>query len=128
MPSPEVQMATETSTPPAQFRRATAEQPWTRALLTCIALAFLALFLFIPLVAVFTEALAKGVGVYIASITDPEALSAIRLTMLAAGIAVPLNLIFGLAAAWSITRFEFLFKNLLTTLIDLPFAVSPVIS
>ena len=67
-------------------------------------------------------------GVYLAAITDPEALSAIRLTLLAAGIAVPLNLVFGLAASWAITRFEFPFKNLLTTLIDLPFAVSPVIS
>jgi sulfate transport system permease protein len=113
---------------PPHFRRATAEQPLTRVILIGIALLFVGLFLIIPLIAVFTEALAKGFGVYLASITDPEALSAIRLTLLAAGIAVPLNLVFGLAASWAITRFEFPCKNLLTTLIDLPFAVSPVIS
>ncbi|MGA2410819.1 MAG: sulfate ABC transporter permease subunit CysW [Candidatus Binataceae bacterium] len=128
MPSVKTPGALAAATTPPHFRRATAEQPLTRALLIGTALGFLALFLFIPLAAVFSEALAKGFGVYLASITDPEALSAIKLTLLAAGIAVPLNLIFGLAAAWSITRFEFPFKNLLTTLIDLPFAVSPVIS
>jgi sulfate/thiosulfate transport system permease protein len=110
------------------FQRATAEKPLTRMILIGIALLFVGLFLIIPLVAVFTEALAKGFGVFLASITDPEALSAIRLTLLAAGIAVPLNLVFGLAGSWAITRFDFPCKNLLTTLIDLPFAVSPVIS
>jgi sulfate transport system permease protein len=126
---PSVESSTLTATAgPMHFRRATAEGAWVRAILIGIALLFVGLFLIIPLVAVFTEALAKGFGVYLASITDPEALSAIRLTLLAAGIAVPLNLVFGLAASWAITRFEFPFKNLLTTLIDLPFAVSPVIS
>ena len=89
---------------------------------------FLGIFLIIPLGTVFAEGLNKGVGLYFASITDPEALKAIRLTLLTAAIAVPLNIVFGLAASWAITRFEFRGKNLLTTLIDLPFAVSPVIS
>jgi sulfate transport system permease protein len=113
---------------PPHFRRATAERPLTRYILIGAAMLFLGLFLIIPLVEVFSQALAGGIGVYLAAITDPEARSAIRLTLLAAGIAVPLNLVFGLAASWAITRFEFPFKNLLTTLIDLPFAVSPVIS
>jgi sulfate transport system permease protein len=113
---------------PVHFRRATAERALTRYILIGVAMVFLGLFLIIPLVAVFSQALAGGIRVYLAAVTDPEALSAIRLTLLAAGIAVPLNLIFGLAASWAITRFEFPFKNLLTTLIDLPFAVSPVIS
>ena len=89
---------------------------------------FLGIFLIIPLGTVFAEGLNKGVGLYFASITDPEALKAIRLTLLTAAIAVPLNILFGLAASWAITRFEFRGKNLLRTLIDLPFAVSPVIS
>jgi sulfate transport system permease protein len=98
---------------------------WT---LIGVALAFLTLFLFIPLVSVFYEALKKGIDVYIAAITDPDALSAMQLTVTAAAIAVPLNLIFGLAAAWAIAKFEFRGKNLLITLIDLPFSVSPVVS
>jgi len=98
---------------------------WT---IITIALAFLGLFLFVPLIVVFTEALSKGVGVYFESFKNPDALAAIRLTLLAAGLAVPLNLIFGIAAAWAITKFEFVGKSVLTTLIDLPFAVSPVIS
>jgi len=89
---------------------------------------FLGVFLIVPLVAVFTEAFRQGVRVYIAAITNAEARSAISLTLLTASIAVPLNVVFGLAASWAITRFEFRGKNLLTTLIDLPFAVSPVIS
>jgi sulfate transport system permease protein len=93
-----------------------------------VALAFLTLFLFIPLISVFYEALKKGTDVYIAAITDPDAVAAIRLTLTAAAIAVPLNLIFGLAAAWAIAKFEFRGKNLLITLIDLPFSVSPVVS
>ncbi len=92
------------------------------------ALAFLVLFLFLPLVVVFTEALRKGLGGYLAAVTDPMALAAIRLTLLVAGVAVPLNVLFGLAASWAIARFEFRGKNLLVTLIDLPFSVSPVIS
>ena len=107
---------------------ATIEPFWVRALLLTIALAFLTLFLFIPLAAVFAEALKKGWEVYLQSITEADALSAIKLTLIAAGIAVPLNLVFGVAAAWTIAKFEFRGKNVLLTLIDLPFSVSPVIS
>ena len=104
------------------------EAPWVRWLLTGIALAFLALFLVVPLVAVFYQALSKGVGVYLDALVDPDAVSAIKLTLTTAAIAVPLNLVFGLAASWAIAKFEFRGKALLTTLIDLPFSVSPVIS
>jgi sulfate transport system permease protein len=97
-------------------------------LLIAASLAFLGLFLFLPLLAVFTEALRKGFGPYFASLRDPAALSAIQLTLTAAAIAVPLNLVFGLAASWAIARFNFLGKSILITLIDVPFAVSPVIS
>ncbi|MBL8516233.1 MAG: sulfate ABC transporter permease subunit CysW [Betaproteobacteria bacterium] len=102
--------------------------PWVPIVLTTIALTYLALFLFVPLAAVFHEALKKGWGVYLAAIADPDAWSAIKLTLLAAVIAVPLNLVFGVAAAWAIAKFDFRGKNLLITLIDLPFSVSPVIS
>jgi sulfate transport system permease protein len=107
---------------------ATLEPAWVRFLLTGIALGFLTLFLFVPLAAVFTEALKKGWGVYLAAITEPDALSAIKLTLLTAAIAVPLNLVFGVAASWTIAKFDFRGKNILLTLIDLPFSVSPVIS
>ena len=107
---------------------ATTEPAWLRRLLIGVALAFLALFLFVPLVAVFVEALKKGVDVYLAAIREPDALSAIRLTLLAAAISVPLNLVFGIAAAWAIAKFDFRGKNLLLTFIDLPFSVSPVIA
>ena len=107
---------------------ATAEPAWLRRLLIGVALAFLALFLFVPLAAVFVEALKKGAGVYLAAIGEPDALAAIRLTVIAAAISVPLNLVFGVAAAWSIAKFDFRGKNLLLTLIDLPFSVSPVIA
>ena len=113
---------------PRPVLAATAEPAWVRRSLIGIALAFLALFLFVPLAAVFFEALKKGVDVYLAAITEADALSAIRLTLLAAAISVPLNLVFGLAAAWCIAKFEFRGKNLLLTLIDLPFSVSPVIA
>ncbi|MFC0350035.1 sulfate ABC transporter permease subunit CysW [Undibacterium danionis] len=113
--------------PPVQLQ-ATLEPVWVRVLLLGLALAFVTLFLFIPLVAVFSEALRKGWGVYLAAIQEPDALSAIKLTLIAAGISVPLNLIFGVAAAWAIAKFEFRGKNVLLTLIDLPFSVSPVIS
>lgn len=99
-----------------------------RGALLAVALLFLTLFLFVPLVAVFTEALRKGFGVYLAAIVDPYALAAIRLTLLTALIAVPLNLVFGVAAAWAIAKFEFRGKSFLITLIDLPFSVSPVIA
>ncbi|MEP6604896.1 MAG: sulfate ABC transporter permease subunit CysW [Nitrosospira sp.] len=109
-------------------KEATNEPAWVRRTLIGVALAFLTLFLFIPLISVFYEALKKGVDVYLAAITEPDALDAIQLTLTAAAIAVPLNLVFGLAAAWAIAKFEFRGKNLLTTLIDLPFSVSPVVS
>ena len=104
------------------------EPAWVRILLITIALAFLTLFLFVPLVAVFAEAFKKGAGVYFAAITDPDSVSAIKLTLIAAGISVPLNLVFGVCAAWAIAKFEFRGKSVLLTLIDLPFSVSPVIS
>jgi sulfate transport system permease protein len=96
--------------------------------LILVALLFLGLFVVLPLIAVFAQALEKGWGAYWAAITEPDALSSIRLTLLAAGIAVPLNVVFGLAAAWAIAEFQFRGKNVLITLIDLPFAVSPVIA
>ncbi len=108
--------------------RATSEPVWIRYSLIAIALTFLTLFLFVPLAAVFTEALRKGFDTYITALVDPDALSAIKLTFIAALIAVPLNLVFGVSAAWAITKFEFKGKSILITLIDLPFAVSPVIA
>jgi len=104
------------------------EAPWVRTLLTLAALAFLSLFLFIPLAAVFSEALRKGWESYIAALIDPDAWAAVKLTLLVAAMAVPLNLVFGVAAAWAIAKFEFRGKSVLITLIDLPFAVSPVIA
>jgi sulfate transport system permease protein len=133
-------------------RRATAEAPWVRRLLITGALLFLGVFLVLPLVSVFTEALSKGfqgagltkgmlfqpVGLmgalkeslffYFNTLRDPQTLNAIKLTFIAAGISVPLNCVFGVAAAWAITKFDFRGKNLLITLIDLPFSVSPVIA
>ncbi|MBB1162824.1 sulfate ABC transporter permease subunit CysW [Aquariibacter albus] len=113
---------------PSPFRESTHEPPWVRRLLIGAALAFLTFFLFVPLAIVFFEAFKKGVEVYLAAVTEPDALSAIRLTLIAAAISVPLNLVFGVAAAWCIAKFDFRGKNLLLTLIDLPFSVSPVIS
>ena len=121
-------VATAGKAAPPRIANATTEPAWVRRLLIGIALAFLTLFLFVPLGLVFFEAFKKGVGVYLAAITDPDALSAIKLTLIAAVIAVPLNLVFGVAAAWCIAKFEFRGKNLLLTLIDLPFSVSPVIA
>ena len=108
--------------------RATHDPKWVRWTLTGFALLFLAFFLVLPLVAVFAEALRRGVGTYFASFTDPDALAAIKLTLLTALISVPANLVFGIAAAWAIAKFNFRGKSVLITLIDLPFAVSPVIS
>jgi len=113
---------------PKALQSATTEPAWVKWTLIGIALAFLTLFLFVPLAIVFAEAFKKGVGVYLAAITDPDALSAIKLTFIAAAISVPMNLVFGIAAAWCIAKFEFRGKNVLLTLIDLPFSVSPVIS
>jgi sulfate transport system permease protein len=110
------------------LRPATAEPRWVRTLLLAITMLFLAAFLVTPLVAVFTEALRKGAAAYFAGFDDPAVRSAIKLTLLTAGIAVPVNVVFGLAAAWSVAKFEFPGKSLLTTLIDLPLAVSPVVS
>jgi sulfate transport system permease protein len=104
------------------------EPAWVRFALIFVALAFLTLFLFVPLVAVFAEAFKKGWQAYLAAITDPDAVSAIKLTLIAAFIAVPLNLVFGVAASWAVAKFEFRGKSILLTLIDLPFSVSPVIS
>ena len=101
---------------------------WVRWLFMTLALLFVGCFLVLPLAAVFTEALRKGFGPFFAAFTDPDMLSALRLTLLAAAIAVPANLVFGVAAAWCIAKFDFSGKSLLITLIDLPFAVSPVIS
>lgn len=114
--------------PAARKERATQEPAWVRWSLIGLALTFLTLFLFIPLISVFYEALKKGSDVYLAAITHPDALSAIKLTLTIAAIAVPLNMVFGVAAAWAIAKFEFRGKNLLITLIDLPFSVSPVVS
>jgi sulfate transport system permease protein len=105
-----------------------AESRTVQWLLVALALTFLALFLLMPLVAVFIEAFRKGAGEFFAAFGDPDTLSAVRLTLLVAAIAVPLNLVFGVAAAWAIAKFEFRGKAFLTTLIDLPFSVSPVIS
>ncbi len=113
--------------PPA-LRAATTEPAWVRRLLIGLALAFLTLFLFVPLATVFYEALKKGWDVYLAAIIEPDALSAIQLTLITAAIAVPLNLVFGVAAAWAIAKFDFRGKAFLTTLIDLPFSVSPVVA
>jgi len=114
--------------PVAARRRATAEPAVVRWLLIGIAAAFLGLFLLVPLAAIFTEALRKGLQTYLAALTEPDALAAIELTLLVAAIAVPANLVFGVAAAWAIAKFDFKGKSVLITLIDLPFAVSPVIS
>lgn len=109
-------------------RMATRDRAWVKWTLITVSLAFFTVFLLLPLIAVFVEALRKGWGVYWAAITEPDAQSAIRLTLIAAAIAVPLNLVFGVAAAWAIAKYEFPGKHFLTTLIDLPFSVSPVIA
>jgi sulfate transport system permease protein len=113
---------------PAYTPKAITEPVWLKISLITIALAFSLLFLLIPLAVVFTEAFRKGWQTYLLSISDPDALSAIRLTLITAAIAVPANLIFGVAASWAIAKFDFRGKSLLLTLIDLPFSVSPVIS
>jgi len=125
---PSAQLTARAAVAPRHLPEATTEPAWVKWLLIGTALGFLALFLFVPLAIVFVEAFKKGAGVYVAAITDPDALSAIKLTLIAAGISVPLNLVFGIAAAWCIAKFDFRGKNVLLTLIDLPFSVSPVIS
>lgn len=111
-----------------ESRAATREAPWVKWTLLAVSLAFFAVFLLLPLVAVFAEALRKGWTTYWTALVEPDALSAIKLTLLAAVISVPLNLSFGVAAAWAIAKFEFRGKQLLTTFIDLPFSVSPVVA
>jgi sulfate transport system permease protein len=109
-------------------RRPKSQLNVARVILIAIALAYLAIFLGLPLVVVFAQALSKGLQTYLAALQDPAAVSAIKLTALVAGIAVPLNVVFGIMAAWAIAKFEFRFKSALISLIDLPFAISPVIS
>ena len=111
-----------------EARAATRETPVVKWLILGTALTFFAVFLLMPLIAVFVEALRKGWETYVTALVDPDALSALRLTLLAAAIALPLNLVFGVCAAWAIARFEFRGKHFLITLIDLPFSVSPVIA
>lgn len=108
--------------------QATTERAWIRWSLIAVAISFLGLFLFFPLAIVFSSALKKGLDVYFAALREPDAMAAIRLTLIAAAISVPLNMGFGIAAAWAIGKFNFLGKSLLITLIDLPFSVSPVVS
>jgi sulfate transport system permease protein len=112
--------------PPVE--RAITEPVAVRWIVTAVGLAFIALFLVLPLMAVFAEALRQGLAAYLAAVAEPDALAAVRLTLTVAAIAVPLNLVFGLAAAWAISKFEFVGKSVLVTLIDLPFSVSPVVS
>lgn len=111
-----------------RYRRATTEGPVAKGILIAMALGFLALFLVLPLIAVFIEAFRKGAGEFLFALREPDTLAAMRLTLTVAAIAVPLNLVFGVTAAWAIAKFEFKGKAFLTTLIDLPFSVSPVIS
>ena len=106
----------------------TTEPFWVRAILLCVALLFMGILVALPLAVVFSEAFSKGASAYFAALTDENALSAIRLTLLVAAIAVPFNVVFGVVASWAITKFEFAGKRLLITFIDLPFSVSPVIS
>jgi sulfate transport system permease protein len=115
-------------TAPPSVRAALEDPPLVKAALITLALGFAGLFLLLPLLAVFVEAFSAGLGVYWKAISEPVALQAIKLTLIVAGISVPANAVFGIAAAWAIARFDFPGKNLLITLIDLPFAVSPVIS
>ncbi len=117
-----------TTTTIRQSHSSTTEAPWVRYSLIALALGFVFLFLVLPLAAVFTEALRKGLGAYLAALQEPDAWSAIQLTLIAAAIAVPLNLVFGVAAAWAIAKYEFRGKSFLTTLVDLPFSVSPVVA
>lgn len=111
-----------------ETRSATREPTWIKWTIVGVSLTFFTLFLLMPLIAVFVEAFRKGWDTYLAALIEPDALSAIKLTLIAAAIAVPLNLSFGVAAAWAITKFEFPGKQVLITLIDLPFSVSPVVA
>ena len=121
-------MNSPSSQPLRRARAGTTEAPWVRYLLITVALLFVLLFLILPLAAVFTEALRKGLGAYLEALREPDAWSAIELTLIAAAISVPLNLVFGVSAAWAIAKYEFRGKSFLTTLVDLPFSVSPVVA
>ena len=123
-----VQQVEQTSLPRVHSTIATEESKLVKWSLITVALGFLTLFLILPLITVFISAFEKGWEVYVASITDPDALAAIKLTFLVAAIVIPLNAIFGVMSAWLITKFQFKGKNFLITLIDLPFAISPVIA
>ncbi|MFC0558870.1 sulfate ABC transporter permease subunit CysW [Halalkalibacter alkalisediminis] len=123
-----VPLQTEKGVNVSTSRQATTESRLVRWSLITTALLFLLFVLVLPLVTIFVKAFEQGVAVYVASVTEPDALSAIRLTLLVVAIVVPLNLLFGIAASWAIAKFEFKGKNILLTLIDLPFAVSPVIA
>ena len=112
----------------SKVQAGTTEARWLRRCLIGLALTFMFLFLVLPLAAVFTEALRKGLDAYLEALKEPDAWSAIRLTLITAAVAVPLNLVFGVAAAWAIAKYEFKGKSLLTTLVDLPFSVSPVVA
>jgi sulfate transport system permease protein len=120
-------MIVERARPP-KGRSAVREPEWVRKSLLAVAILFLGIFVLVPLMTVFEEAFKKGFGVYLASFNDLAALAAIKLTLLVAAIAVPANLVFGVSAAWAISKFDFPGKSLLITLIDLPFAVSPVVA
>ncbi|NBO88377.1 MAG: sulfate ABC transporter permease subunit CysW [Betaproteobacteria bacterium] len=113
---------------PRQVHAGTTEPAWVRYTLIAVALLFMLLFLVLPLAAVFAEALRKGAAAYLEALKEPDAWAAIRLTLITAAIAVPLNLVFGVAAAWAIAKFDFRGKAFLTTLVDLPFSVSPVVA
>ena len=121
-------MALDATVQPVKLRSVTTENRIARFTLIILSLVFLLLILLLPLAAVFVEAIRKGAGPFFSALADAETLSAIRLTLIVAGVSVPLNLVFGVAAAWAIAKFEFKGKAFLTTLIDLPFSVSPVIS
>jgi sulfate transport system permease protein len=127
MSSPQGDNASSPAKPVPQ-RSPIAETAWVRRVLIGVALAFMLLFLVLPLAAVFAEALRKGTGAYLEALHEPDAWSAIRLTLITAAVAVPLNLVFGIAAAWAIAKYEFRGKAFLTTLVDLPFSVSPVVA
>ncbi len=121
-------MADITAAAPGRFVPAATERPIVRILLTLVALAFLGIFLVLPLVSVFYEAFRSGLGVFMKAVSERDTLAAIRLTVIVAAISVPANLVFGLAASWAIAKYEFKGKSFLITLIDLPFSVSPVTS
>ena len=121
-------MKTSAANTRSRVRSGTTESLAVRRTLIGIALVFVVLFLMLPLAAVFTEALRKGFGAYLEALKEPDAWSAIQLTLIAAAISVPLNLVFGVSAAWAIAKYEFWGKSFLTTLVDLPFSVSPVVA